>query len=406
MLIRLCSCRSIPILRVLKVRSFLCHRIAKKSKTHLSKQKKIEKEFLLTDSSVNCYGFRLLTEGYLMAEYKKNPIGYGMHKRDDGVLVRWEDLRAEGDKVFGKPVINLNHPNGQRTVEEIDNGFLNAASVGHIVVLELSDDPKLKLPNQTGPTITKWYNRECSLVDVPGNYNALTKLFDADENPINLSSYNTHPKFNLMKEIKFTAQQLADMKLNATDANETQVATAFADLLAKAAKADALNAEIDTLKGSALTAEVKGLVDAGLAAKKLTQPLADKLAADYATNPTGLKALIDAMPAPAAADVKVADLLAKALTDKKITQELSAKLAVDYKDNAEGLKNLIDAMPAYNSLTGQLGGAGAGAVGKEKRVADLAAKSFNDLMSTGESEELMKLAPDVWKEKVKQSQEE
>ncbi|NOS94546.1 MAG: hypothetical protein HOP30_21760 [Cyclobacteriaceae bacterium] len=371
----------------------------------MSKQKKIDKEFLLTDNSVNSYGFRLLTEGYLIAEYQKNPIGYDMHKREDGVLVRWDDLRVEGDKVYGKPVINLNHPKGQRTVEEIENGFLNAASVGHIKALEWTDDPKLLLPDQTGFTVTKWFNRECSLVDVPGNFNALTKLFDADENPINLSDYNIHPKFNLMKEIKFTAQQLLAMNLSA-EANDTQVAQAFSDLVAKAAKADALKAELDTLKGSVLTAEVKGLVEAGLATKKLTPALADKLKADYATNPKGLKDLIDAMPVPAASDVKVDDLIAKGVADKKITLELGKKLAADYKDKAEELKNLIDAMPVYSSLTAQLGGAGAGAAGKEKRIADLAAKSFNELMSTGESEELQKLAPDVWKEKVKESQEE
>jgi hypothetical protein len=395
---RVCNCHSKPILRALKLPSFLCQRYAKKRITHLSKQQKINKEFLITDSSVNCYGYRLLTEGYLMAEFKKNPIGYGMHKRDDGVLVRWEDLRADGDKVFGKPVINLNHPNGQRTVEEIENGFLNAASVGHIVALELSDDPSLKLPNQTGPTVTKWYNRECSLVDVPGNYNALTKLFDADENPINLSDF-TKPKFTNMKQFAFTLANLVAMSLSAETANETDVQKAFNDLVAKAAKADALKAELDTLKGSVLANEVKGLLAAGVATKKLTQPLADKLAADYATNPTGLKALIDAMPVPAGADVKVGDLIAKALQDRKINQELANKLAVDYKENLEGLKNLIDSMPSYNALSAQLGG---GKV-NEKRVADLAAKSFDDLMETGESEELAKLAPDVWAEKVKQN---
>ena len=71
------------------------------------KLKKIDKEFLLTDNSVNTYGFRLLTEGYQLNEYKKNPIGYNMHLRDAGVLVKWEDFRTEGDAVYAKPVINL-----------------------------------------------------------------------------------------------------------------------------------------------------------------------------------------------------------------------------------------------------------------------------------------------------------
>ena len=59
--------------------------------------KKIDKEFCLTDNSVNVYGYRLLTAGLDLAQYKKNPIGFLMHDREGGVLVKWEDLRIEGD---------------------------------------------------------------------------------------------------------------------------------------------------------------------------------------------------------------------------------------------------------------------------------------------------------------------
>lgn len=148
--------------------------------------KKVDKEFVLSDSSVNCYGFRLLTSGYQLSEFAKNPIGYYMHQRDNGVLVKWEDLKIEGDKVIGKPSINLSNARGQQTVDEINSGFLNAASLGNIVVLETSTDATLMLPGQTQPTITKWYNRECSLVDVPGNTSALV-LYDLAGHVVNLA---------------------------------------------------------------------------------------------------------------------------------------------------------------------------------------------------------------------------
>ena len=67
-------------------------------------------------------------------EFAKNPIGFYMHERDNGVLVRWEDLRIEGDKVLGKPCINLSNTRGQQTIDEIGTGFLNAASFGQFVV--------------------------------------------------------------------------------------------------------------------------------------------------------------------------------------------------------------------------------------------------------------------------------
>jgi len=152
----------------------------------MEKIKKLDKEFRLTDSSVNCYGFRLLTSGYQIEEYKRNPIGYYMHERGLGVIVKWDELRISGDAVYGKPIINMNHQRAQQTIDEVENGFLNAASVGHIVAIEYSDALELKVPGQDGVTITKWYNRECSLVDIPGNINALS-LFDENENPLKIS---------------------------------------------------------------------------------------------------------------------------------------------------------------------------------------------------------------------------
>lgn len=100
----------------------------------MSKFKKIDKEFCLTDNSVNVYGYRLLTAGLDLAQYKKNPIGFLMHDREGGVIVKWEDLRIEADKLFGKPVINLSHPKGEDIAAQVEAGFINAASMGKIVV--------------------------------------------------------------------------------------------------------------------------------------------------------------------------------------------------------------------------------------------------------------------------------
>src|SRR5690349_15559056 len=116
----------------------------------MAKTKKIEKTFQLSDSSVNCYGFRLLTKGYLIDEYTKNPIGYYMHDREKGVVVKWDNLRVDGDRIVAEPVINMSNERGQQCVDEITDGFLNGASVGNIVALDWSDDPKMMLPGQTG----------------------------------------------------------------------------------------------------------------------------------------------------------------------------------------------------------------------------------------------------------------
>ena len=361
----------------------------------MEKQKKINREFLISDSTVNSYGFRLLTLGYQIDEFKKNPIGYHMHTRDAGVVVKWEDLRVDGDRVLGKPVINMSHPRAQQTVDEIENGFLNAASVGHIMALEISDDPELMLPGQTGPTVTKWYNRECSLVDIGGNFNSIA-LFDKDDNPINLADFNTTKiQKPIMKQIFFTPVQLQAMNLKA-DASEIEISAAFNDLVAKAAQAKGFETKLNDLQDQVCKDKVEALLSVPLAAKTISDEVANTLRKDYATNPEGLKVVLSAFTGK---DNNVTDQLATALAEKKITVELKAKLEKDYKDKPVELKDLLASMPTYKGLAAKLGETNI----SEKRLADLSAKSFDDLMESGESEELMKNAPEVWAQKKKEA---
>jgi Mu-like prophage I protein len=271
------------------------------------KFRKIDRQYVLSDSSVNEYGFRLLTSGYQLTDFQKNPIGYYMHRREEGIVLKWEDLRVEDDKVLGTPVINLSNGRGVQTCDEAENGFLNAASVGHIVVLEYSTDPEQMLPGQTGPTITKWYNKECSLVDIPGNGNALTKLYDAQENEINLVDLSNTT--SIIKALQDSiVKTLGDTLQLASDADEKEVMTAVQDLVTRAGNLDlenkvlrnekhVLQEQIEELHAARNRFEITALLDRALEDKKVTVELRNKLAADYATNPEGLKALIAAMPA-------------------------------------------------------------------------------------------------------------
>lgn len=262
------------------------------------KFKKIDKEYCITDNSVNVYKYRCLTDGLQLDEVKKNPIGYHMHNREKGVVVRWEDFRQDGDKVFAKPVINLSHPDGQNIADQVESGFLNAASVGKIVVLEASNDPKLKLTGQTKPTVTKWFPREISLVDIPGNYNALANLYDKDDNELNLSDLENF--IDMSKNAIDAAKLLAALNLS-DDAAENEALEAIQNLIDKADEykdlIDKKETEIKDLKAESTKKEVKNILEKGQAEKKLTNELAAKLEADYAENPTGLQDLVDTLPA-------------------------------------------------------------------------------------------------------------
>jgi hypothetical protein len=262
---------------------------------------KATKKFVLSDSSVNEYGFRLLTSGYQLESFAKNPIGYYMHKREDGVALKWEALAIDGDTITGIPVINMSNPRGQQLVDEVENGFLNAASVGHIVVLEYSNDADMMLPGQTGPTITKWYNKECSLVDIPGNRNALTSLYDHDGNEVTLADLASGTKNvttqnqnkTSMEGIILTADNLVALNL-AASADAAAINTALGNLVSEKNR---LEREIQNLKDAQTAGKVADILVRGLAARKLTVQLKEKLAQDYANNPEGLQSLLDAMPA-------------------------------------------------------------------------------------------------------------
>jgi hypothetical protein len=319
------------------------------------KFKKIDREYCLGDSSVNVYGYRLLTTGFRQDLYAKNPIGFDMHQgRDKGVLVRWEDLRVDGDKIYGKPVINLYHPDGQKTVDEIEAGFKNAASMGKIIVLEASDDAKLKLKDQTGPTVTEWYPREISFVDIPGNHNALANLYDIDENELNLSDF-LKLKEDHMSKLTLTAAMLSLVDL--PDAStEAEVVQKLQDLADLAGKVPGLEKDLAD-KATALTEKEKELKD--------------------------LRATTVAK--------EVADLIAKGQADKKLTVEVGQKLAATFADKPAELKDLIDAMQAQNLVTD---------LSDDKGAAEFEGQKWDDLYSSGKLDTVRTKFPDLY-EKLK-----
>lgn len=313
--------------------------------------KKIDKEFCLTDNSVNVYGYRLLTEGLDLAQYKKNPIGFLMHDREGGVIVKWEDLRIEADKLFGKPVINLSHPKGEDIAAQVENGFINAASMGKIVVVEASDDKDLMLPGQTGPTVTKWFPREISFVDIPGNHNALANLYDINDNELNLADF-VKPKPTEMSKILLTAVMLTALNLS-DKSSEDDANKAFQDLLDNAGKVPGLE---------------KDLADKQIALDEKENALKDLKAASVTK--------------------EVQDLLAKGEADKKLTKAMSTQLAETFKENPTGLKNLIDATPAQVVVTEQLDG--------QKDLADLEGQSWDDLYAADKLEAVRNKFPDLY----------
>ena len=140
---------------------------------------------------------------------------------------------------------------------------------------------------------------------------------------------------------------LLDLADNATP---DQVELALQNLVDKAKKADTLQAdvarqekELKDLKDAHAKESVEAILKQGLADKKLTRALADKLGKSYAGKPEELKDLVDTMPAQTivagggTSDELPEKYRGKSFHDLYVSGEL-AQVKKDFPEHYETLK--------------------------------------------------------------------
>lgn len=144
----------------------------------------MSKEVVINTSRLNCYGFRVLTEGIDLEQYKKNPVLLWMHTRPlrgttDEVLPlgRVENLRVDGDRLIGTPVFDMEDEFAKKVAGKWEQGILKMVSAG-IVVLEESNAPEHIVEGQRYATVTKSKLQEVSIVDIGANDDALVLYRD------------------------------------------------------------------------------------------------------------------------------------------------------------------------------------------------------------------------------------
>lgn len=145
------------------------------------------KTFILHDESVNTKGFRLLTAGANLDEFIKNPVGLLNHNDWDMPIIRWENIRKEGGKILADAVFDEQDPKAVEVMGKVERDFVRMASIGAWPPEEVSDDPMLKLPEQSLPTVTKWTVREASIVTIGSNHNAMVFYDRETLKPVNLN---------------------------------------------------------------------------------------------------------------------------------------------------------------------------------------------------------------------------
>lgn len=178
--------------------------------------------FLVSDESVNSYGFKVLTNGIDTTRFETNPIMLYMHERPH-IIGKWENIRKENGQLFADAIFDHEDPTAKEIAGKVERGFLKCASIG------------IGRTNLADGVVSTCELFEISIVDIGSNGNAL-RLYTDTESTIQLK----------LNEISISDSLTA--VLNSPGATQTQVLEKVKDLLT-------LNKEYKTKLDSVATAQ-------------------------------------------------------------------------------------------------------------------------------------------------------
>ncbi|GHV10293.1 hypothetical protein FACS1894162_3610 [Bacteroidia bacterium] len=318
------------------------------------------KSFVLHDETVNTYGFRMLTSGADLTEFRKNPVMLLDHNDWQLPIGRWENIRIGDGKILADPVFDLKDERGKQVAGKVNDDFIRMASIGAWAPEEVSLDDKLKLPGQTGVTVVRWKVREASIVTIGANHNALA-FYDESGKLVNLedkqSIIRLFDKQINNNKIQKSMNILAGILNLADNATENEVATAVRAIIANS---DRLKAENATLKDR---------IDSIEAEKKKAQK-------DEAI------ALTDA-----------------AIKDGRVNANAKEQYLSLFDANFDATKVALGSITPRQSVVGRITGASSTS---SVALKDLQDKSWEELDKAGKLTELRDSYPEVYVEKFQQ----
>lgn len=319
------------------------------------------KTFILTDESLNTYGFWLPLSGAQLDQFRRNPIMLWMHNRarrgtKEEILPigRWDNIRVEKGKLLADAVFDENDEFAAAIADKVENNILRMASCG-IKVIESSSDPKHLKPGQTCETPTKWALREASIVDIGANDNALSLVFyDDQDEVINLSDNQ------------------AAMPLKQLDTNSTQ--TNMKKLFKLMELAEDAGEDKAIEKFQALVARAE---NAETAKQNAEKKLSDYQAAELAGRQGEAKDLLDA-----------------AVKDGRVNADSRKDWEKLFEADHNSAKRSLAAIPVRKSVSSQLGDEGT-----DKERESLSKMSWDELDKSGKLRSLKDKYPDLYTEK-------
>lgn len=135
---------------------------------------------VLLSTDVNRNGYRVLTGGVNIENYKKNPVLLFVHARpqswdrDRLPIGKLENVRLDdqGRLVADDPIFDEEDEFALKIKKKWDKGILRAVSVG-LDVFTVSDEPQFLQIGQTRPTVVSAELLEVSVVDIPADATAV-----------------------------------------------------------------------------------------------------------------------------------------------------------------------------------------------------------------------------------------
>lgn len=225
------------------------------------------KRVILSDSSLNRYGYRVLTEGIRLEQFKKNPIMLWMHFRDEGSktwgeskpIGYWDDIQVNDDVLSAVPVFDDVDELSKTIHAKYDAGTIRACSIGFYAITT-SSDKKYLAPGQTRETVVEADLVEASFADIPANGNAV-RLYSQGANTLSLSSSETTIPIltnNSDTQMKMNAAWKALSAFLGLSSSEAEITTdqltkVDSELERLTAEQTKLTQELDALKAEKLT---------------------------------------------------------------------------------------------------------------------------------------------------------
>lgn len=280
-----------------------------------------KKTFLLSDESINTYGWWILLSGVDLSAVQKNCPLYYDHRTWEIPLGHVENIRLQKDQLFGDIVIEGGNDAEREYIRKIENGDIKGCSLG-IDPIEWSEDPDLIKQGQRRATLSKCCPFEVSITPLPANKNAL-----ALRNGNDFITLSADKSYDFIPDLKpqINMKKIAVLLGMAETATEDQLCEAVKGIQLKAGTVDSLQKTIEDTVTKDLPEAQKNFF---LSLSKTNMTAALEFLKLSAAAPAAAAPAAEAVAPVAGKAVKIADLIQLKKADAEKTAD--GKDSFDY----------------------------------------------------------------------------